>query len=603
MDLTVLVKAIPDRDALRYDPDRRTVVRSGVPTFLNPFDQRALRVALDLRRPGEKIHLLSMGPPEIAPLLAETYALGIDRIVLVTDELLVGSDAFVTAKVLARATQRFGPTIVLTGDRSTDGESGILPAALAPLLFTPVITRARSIVRSESGFEFDVTADTEDGWARYRVTAPCLISVGEKIAKPKKATPAEAMEASARPIERWTASGLGFQPSAIGERGSLTTITHVTADAPTRSPQVYSGATLADGLAAARTFLRDAGVPAPSDALPPVAEGEAYDRELLVLASGPDGKLEPAALAILSELRRQVPDHWPTAVWVGPHPTLEEQTRLARAGAVRGYGLHGAVDPVLSLVATLGVERAIDRRPHAAGVILPSSIFGRAVAGRLATRRTLGVVTDAEEVHAGPAGQLLWTKPSFAGAHRASVVTHGRPSVVTFRPRRSESTGPASPERLDWIDIPFEPPRAPIERLEVGTERGPQFGDPDRARTVVGVGMGIGGAEALQRLLPDLAARGIALVASRRVVDAGWAPPHVQVGLTGRSIAPALGLLIGTSGSPNFMVGWRRAGRLLAINREPSAAVFRGVDLGLVGSWEEIVPALLAELPRSPTPS
>jgi electron transfer flavoprotein alpha subunit len=605
MDLTVLVKVTPDRDTLRFDPERRTVARSGAPSFLNPFDQRALRVALDLRRPGEKVHLVSMGPPQIAPLLTETYAVGVDHVVLISDEALAGSDALVTARVLARAVQRLGRTLVLTGDRSTDGESGVIPGALAPLLWAAPIVRARSILRSDTGFEFDVTADTEDGWARYRVSAPCLIAVGEKIAKPKKATPAEAATVAGRPIERWTISDLGFRAREVGRAGSQTTLVDVSSDAAVRTPRTYSGSTLLEGIGRAREWLAPVSGPLPSEGepFPPLAGEEAYDRELLVLASGPDGKVEPIALEILSEMRRRLPDHGLAALWVGPYPTVRDRERLARAGAVRGYGLHGPSDPILPEVATLGVERAMDQRPHAAAVILPSTLAGREIAGRLSARRSLGIVTDAEEVHSGPAGQLLWTKPSFGGSYLATVVTSSRPSIVTFRPRRTEHTGAVPNSSLDWIGIAFEPPRSPIQRIDSGVERGAGFGRFDVARTVVGVGMGIGGPEAIRGLLPDLAGRGIALAASRRVVDAGWVPPHLQVGLTGRSIAPPLGILVGVSGSTNFMVGWRRARHLIAINRDASASVFRGVDLGLVGPWEEILPSLLEAIPRSPTAS
>ena len=336
MDLTVLVKATPDRDALRFDPQERTVVRVGATAFLNPFDQRALRVALDLRRPGERVHLVSMGPPEVAPLLVEAYAIGVDRVILISDDALIGSDALVTARVLARTVQRLGRSLVLMGDRSTDGESGILPGALAPLLWAAPIVRARSIARSESGFEFDVTADTEDGWARYRVTAPCLIAVGEKIAKPRKGTPAELAAAATRPIERWTIADLGFRPREVGRSGSQTTLVEVASDAPLRIPRTYSGPTLVEGIREGRKWIdAPAGPTTPEGvSFPARATDESPDREVLVLASGSDGSLDPLALPVLSEIRRRIPDHWPSAVWVGPHPSSEDAERLLRAGAV-----------------------------------------------------------------------------------------------------------------------------------------------------------------------------------------------------------------------------------------------------------------------------
>jgi electron transfer flavoprotein alpha subunit len=69
-------------------------------------------------------------------------------------------------------------------------------------------------------------------------------------------------------------------------------------------------------------------------------------------------------------------------------------------------------------------------------------------------------------------------------------------------------------------------------------------------------------------------------------------PRQFQVGLTGRSLAPRLGVLLGVGGATNHLVGWKRARTLLAVNRDPNAPVFRDVDVGIVGTLEEVVPLL-----------
>lgn len=71
----MLVKVVPDADALRADPATGNARRDGVELFLNPFDQRALRVALDLRRPGESVTVVSMGPPAAEKALHEARGL------------------------------------------------------------------------------------------------------------------------------------------------------------------------------------------------------------------------------------------------------------------------------------------------------------------------------------------------------------------------------------------------------------------------------------------------------------------------------------------------------------------------------------------------
>jgi len=89
------------------------------------------------------------------------------------------------------------------------------------------------------------------------------------------------------------------------------------------------------------------------------------------------------------------------------------------------------------------------------------------------------------------------------------------------------------------------------------------------------------------------------VVATRRVVDAGWLPRQVQIGLTGRSIAPQLYVALGISGKFNHVVGIQRAGLILAVNNDPEADIFKQADYGIVGDWAQVVPALTRALEKA----
>jgi electron transfer flavoprotein alpha subunit len=155
-----------------------------------------------------------------------------------------------------------------------------------------------------------------------------------------------------------------------------------------------------------------------------------------------------------------------------------------------------------------------------------------------------------------------------------------------------EGPAGAGREGFEWEVLPLPARGEPLVPIESTIGVAPGTPPLDGREVVVAVGMGVGGPDGVAALAPLLLRWNAALGATRRVVDAGWVPRQFQVGLTGQSLAPRLGVLVGVGGSTNHLVGWKRARALLAVNRDPDAAVFRDVDVGIVGSVEEIVPLL-----------
>ncbi|HEV2167065.1 MAG TPA: FAD-binding protein, partial [Thermoplasmata archaeon] len=121
-------------------------------------------------------------------------------------------------------------------------------------------------------------------------------------------------------------------------------------------------------------------------------------------------------------------------------------------------------------------------------------------------------------------------------------------------------------------------------------------GNLDHARVVVGVGMGIGGPKNVEATLEVIQPLHAALGATRRVVDEGWVPAPLQVGLTGRSIAPDLYIAVGISGQVNHMVGVKRARVTVGINSRPGEPLFSGVDVGIIGDGLEVLRELVRDL-------
>ena len=170
--------------------------------------------------------------------------------------------------------------------------------------------------------------------------------------------------------------------------------------------------------------------------------------------------------------------------------------------------------------------------------------------------------------------------------------------MATVRPGMLQSAEPDSSRRAVVESLPANSPGV-IRTRTISMEKSASAGVAlDHAEIIVGVGMGIGGVENLPKVQELASILGAAVGGTRKVVDAGWLPRQVQIGLTGRTIAPRLYVALGVSGKFNHMVGIQQAGLVLAINNNPNAEIFQQCDYGIVSDWAVAAPTLRKALKK-----
>jgi electron transfer flavoprotein alpha subunit len=216
----------------------------------------------------------------------------------------------------------------------------------------------------------------------------------------------------------------------------------------------------------------------------------------------------------------------------------------------------------------------------------------REVAGRLAARLGVGLISNAADITAKDGG-LVAKVPYFGGAKVASMRANNKPAIVLIRPKSfepSETGGTAEVKELA-ISVGEGSKRAHIVERVVEASEKVKLED---AKVVISGGRGMGGPDNFPLLEALAGALGGAVGASRAVVDAGWVPYSMQVGQTGKSVRPGVYIAVGISGAMQHTVGMKSSKVIIAINKDAEAPIMKMADLGVVGDALKIVPALTA---------
>lgn len=306
-----------------------------------------------------------------------------------------------------------------------------------------------------------------------------------------------------------------------------------------------------------------------------------------VYAELSQGRPAPISLELLAKARA-LGDV--SAVALGPGAT-ESAAVLGKHGAKKVYASDDSAfadylaEPATDTLAALVPKGAPDL------LLFGFTTDSREVAGRLAARLGVGLVSNALDVTAEDGG-FVARVPYFGGAKVAGMKANNSPAIVLLRPKSIEASevgGEAAVEPVEPV-IGDSSRRARIVDRKVEASEKVKL---EEAPIVISGGRGLGGPEnfPLLEALAD-ALGGAAVGASRAVVDAGWVPYSMQVGQTGKTVRPGVYIAVGISGAMQHTVGMKASKVIIAINKDAEAPILKMADLGVVGDALKIVPKL-----------
>lgn len=232
-------------------------------------------------------------------------------------------------------------------------------------------------------------------------------------------------------------------------------------------------------------------------------------------------------------------------------------------------------------------------------VLFAAGSLGKDLAPRVAARLGVPLASDATALEVKD-GELLVTRPVYAGRAFATVRITATPRLVSLRPNVFRVEQHPAEATVEALPVSGDPASRRVRIRELAAASGGAV-DVSEAPIVVSGGRGLRAPEnwnLLEELCQALGSEA-ALGASRAVVDAGWRPHSEQVGQTGKTVSPQLYVAVAISGAMQHLVGMRGSKTIVAINKDPEAPIFKVADYGLVGDFQEVLPRLSEEIRKA----
>jgi len=310
--------------------------------------------------------------------------------------------------------------------------------------------------------------------------------------------------------------------------------------------------------------------------------------KILIVAEHLNGQLNTSTARCVTCAREIKPDAIDVLVLADAPDAVAAQAAkldgvskvLTIARSENAQGLAAVLAPQIAAAAKTGYTH----------LLFPSTTFGKDVAPRVAALLGVGQVSDIMSV----TGAHTFTRPIYAG--NAIITVEAPTDAIVAGTVRTAS----------WAAAGEAPNAVPVEALSIDAaipshtrfvglqQASSERPDLQSATRVVSGGRGLGSKEnfdIIYKLADKLHA---AAGASRAAVDAGYCPNDMQVGQTGKIIAPDLYMAIGISGAIQHLTGIKDAGTIVAINKDADAPIFEVADIGLVGDLFKLVPELEA---------
>ncbi|MEW6479609.1 electron transfer flavoprotein subunit alpha/FixB family protein [Hydrogenophaga sp.] len=223
-------------------------------------------------------------------------------------------------------------------------------------------------------------------------------------------------------------------------------------------------------------------------------------------------------------------------------------------------------------------------------ILFPATASGKNVAPRVAAKLDVAQISDITKVISAD----TFERPIYAGNAIATVQSADATKVITVRTTGFDAAGQGGSAAVETVAAASGNGKSAYVGSEIAKSDRPEL---TAAKIIVSGGRALGSSEKFNEVMTPLADKlGAAIGASRAAVDAGYAPNDLQVGQTGKIVAPQLYIAAGISGAIQHLAGMKDSKVIVAINKDPEAPIFSVADYGLEADLFAAVPELVSKL-------
>lgn len=241
-NIVVCVKQVPEVTEVQIDYETHTLIREGVPSVINPFDEFAVEEAIRIKEShGGQVKVVTMGPSQSKDVLDVCFKMGADEGYLLCDVKLAGSDTWATSIVLAGFIKKLQYDLIICGMETTDSSTAQVGPQLAEKLGIPQITFVNKIELDTEGRSGIFTRETDTGYQIMKARLPLLVTVIKGINIPRELDPKRAV---GKKIKKVTVADLDIDTDEVGIDGSPTAVVEINPAKPRQRLQLVVDSSL-----------------------------------------------------------------------------------------------------------------------------------------------------------------------------------------------------------------------------------------------------------------------------------------------------------------------------------------------------------------------